>query len=452
MGTGKTKVALDFVATLLWYKRISKALIIAPLTVIDGTWEEEIENNCPWVRYQILRPGDRVHPEAQLVLVNYEFFRPITKKKRSKRTGEILKNKYGRAKKFKDSAIVDMLCSWFPDVTVLDESHKIKNPKSRSAKAAHKLSGYSTYRMCLTGTPTGNKKKLELWSQIHFLVPGLLGKYQDYKDQYFRFNGFGGFKVTGVKPSFDKEVIPKIAPYIMVKKAEGLPPQNEINIRIKMPPRAKELYQKMEEDFVAEFSGVEVSAAIALSKMIKLSEIAGGFIKTNDGQCIDVHTAKLEALKNLCDDLLEQDTKRVVIFARFTWEVQKIKETLSSTWPVYEISGNTSREDKKLAQSRYNSEEGGAIVAQIASGSLGLNLQKGNYEILYSLDYSYINYVQLIKRIHRMGQTKPCFYYFLKSIGTIDSRIHRSLKENRDVASDLHRILEDMGGSRNAHA
>ena len=130
MGTGKTKIALDFIGALLFHKKIAQALVVAPLRVLD-VWESEIEKNWPQgLTYFVLRPDteDKPWKNSQLILTNYDFMRT--------RTTELMQ--------------------WGADVIVLDESHKIKNPYAKQAKAAHKLGNTCRFAICLSGTPIGN--------------------------------------------------------------------------------------------------------------------------------------------------------------------------------------------------------------------------------------------------------------------------------------------------------
>jgi len=425
MGTGKTKIVLDFAGSMLHHKKIGRVLVLAPLSAL-ATWEDEIRLN--WspdlkLNYFVLRPNcSPLWRRSHLVISNYDYAKRIKKE----------------------------LGEWAPDLVVIDESHRIKNPYAKQSKLAHYLGNICRYAIIMTGTPIGNHP-LDLWSQFKFLVPGLLDeKFKDFKEKHVIYGGAGGYQIKKYKRL--DELGKKIAPFARsLKKSEylSLPKKNFILCPVEMGERARQMYKTMEEDFVAYIEKDKtVTAPIALAKLTKLSQISGGFIRdTKTEEDHPVHEAKLEVLKGLTDDLLEQDSKRVVIFARFKWELNKIRELLSPDWCTYQISGEISPGERKLAQSLFSSN-GGAMICQIASGSASMNLQTCNYTIFYSVDYSHINFMQAQDRTHRIGQTLPCFYYLLACKATLDREIYRILRQKKDVADEVIRLIKE----RNVHS
>ena len=419
MGTGKTQVALDFIGSLLYHKRISQAVIICRLRGIP-TWEEEFEALMqPGVNYIVLRPGPLPvrWEKYPVIIVNYE---------------------YGRI-------MADTLLKLKPDVVIIDESHRIKNPNARQSRVAHRLGKVCRFAMALTGTPIGNRP-LDLWSQFKFLKPELLDKkFREFKQKYAIWGGFGGYELRKYR---DLKTLAKIVhPYVKTYKKNIGVEKRFIEVPVDMPASAKKHYQTMEKEFVAFVSEqVTVSAPIVLAKMTKLSQIAGGFIKdTETDQEHELHTAKLEALKELTDSLLDQEEKRVVIFSRFLWEIKRIKELLAPDWVTYTIQGGIKVNEQKLAESLFKSS-GGAMICQIASGSESINLQSSRYCIFYSCDYSSIHFQQAQDRIHRKGQkNKEVFYYVLMSRGTIDRRVYRILKEKKSVADEMMELVRKGG-------
>jgi SNF2 family DNA or RNA helicase len=137
----------------------------------------------------------------------------------------------------------------------------------------------------------------------------------------------------------------------------------------------------------------------------------------------------------------ESGVERVVIFARFLWEIAEIQKVLKDLeWKnIHRVKGRV----VASVLEKFN-REGGAMVCQTQSGSGSNNFQAANYMIFYSTDYSLINFQQAIDRIHRLGQTKPCFYYFLQSKGTVDVRIYNLLQENKDAAEEIKTLVEEI--------
>lgn len=447
MGTGKTKIGVDFIANMVWHGKASRAVVVAPLEAI-GVWEQQITDNCPFLTYSLLIKGEEVNWDANVILVNYDYICPRRKKK--KPTALAIKRAAAKGKKPKvrhyiDKKIIESVLKWVPQIVIIDEGHKIKKATARRSKAIHKLGPIAEYTIDLTGTPTGNKKVLDLWSQFRFVKPDLLEEdYVDFKQNYGVWGGFGGF--TFLRPRNLKRLGKIISPYtIRIKKNIGIE-KRHIPYPVIMPESAKRIYKSMEDEFVAYVEGQNVVASIALTKMMKLSQISGGFIKNEKKENLSVHRAKIEALKEILDGLQENGTKRVVIFARFLWELAEIKKVLDfQGWNTYRVRGRVPRD----VMDRFNSEEGGAMLCQTASGSGSNNFQAANYMIFYSTDYSLINYLQAVDRIHRIGQTETCFYYYLQCKGTIDRRIYNLLKNNQDAAEEIKSLMEDIKKERN---
>lgn len=442
MGVGKTKIGVDFVGNLVWHKKVSRAIVIAPLEAID-VWLDEIRTNCPFLSYSLFLKGETVNWNANIILVNYDYVCPRRKKRKPTARAiqkAALSGRKPKVKHFIDKEIIRMISTWSPQVVIIDEGHKIKRPTARRSKAIHQLGPIAEYTIDLTGTPTGNKKVMDLWSQFQFIKPGLLDPtFDEHKQRYGVWGGFGGFELLKTKNV--KQLMEIIAPHTIRIKKTGLPEKNFIPYKTTLPPEAREIYRQMEEEFVAYVNGEHVVASIALTKMMKMSQIAGGFIKNERKEDLFVHRAKLDALREILEDLTESGTKRVVIFARFLWELDQIRQILEAQkWPnIHRVKGRV----QQPVLDKFN-QEGGIMLCQTASGSGSNNFQAANYMIFYSTDYSLINHCQAVDRIHRLGQTLPCFYYFIQSKATIDVRIYRLLQENKDAAEEIKTLAEEI--------
>lgn len=444
IGSGKTKPTLDFIGVLLANGLVKRALICAPLRALFGTWLQQIELDLPNLNYSLMTKKSEPDWSAQCILTNYDYFIARRKKKRSKRTGKIIPDRYVR-----DKSRINALIEWNPEIVAIDESHRIKNAQSQSAKACHKLGKICKYAIALTGTPEGNDKILDLWSQFQFIYPGLLPPtFTDFKEEYCIMvnrphNKDGDTHKEIIKFKNVKQLVQKIKPYMIRMRTPDNMLYQDIPYRVDLGVKAQKLYKQMAKDFLAEIDNEVVTASIALTKMMKLCQIAGGFIKDEDGIAHFVHNDKLEAMDEIIDELKESGVDRIVIFARFRWELEQIRKRLTS-WPVYEISGRIKDPNQtKLAVELFNSD-GGIMVCQSAAGSESLNLQSANYMIFYSIDYSYIHHVQARGRILRYGQKKTCYFYQLRARGTMDNAMYRALGEHHDANAEFKQLIEEV--------
>ena len=419
MGTGKTQCILHFIGCLLWAKKISRALIICKLRGL-AVWEDEIRQTMPkTITYAVYRPGpmSTTWMSSDLILTNYDYARTHFKE----------------------------LKKLSADVVVFDESHRIKNPNARQSRLAHKLGKLCEYAVAATGTPIGNHP-LDVWSQFKFLKPGLLeDKFKDFKQEYVIWKGFGGHEVHKYKNL--SRLGKLLRPYTIVWKKDLAVGKNFIEVPVDLPEDSKRRYKEMDKDLITYVnSETAISAPIVLAKLAKLSQISGGFIKdTETKQIYPLNTAKLEALKELTDSLLDQGEKRIVIYARFIWELDQIKAMLAPDWVTFSIRGGVTIREQKLAESLFK-ESGGAMICQIASGSESINLQSCNYTFYYSCDYSFINFQQSQDRTHRHGQkNKTCFYYVLLARGTRDRAIYRILQGKKSMSDSMIEMIRKEG-------
>lgn len=112
-------------------------------------------------------------------------------------------------------------------------------------------------------------------------------------------------------------------------KAECLDlPQITEEIRtVELEPKAMKLYKQLEKECFAELAGSEISAVNVLTKMLRLSQVTGGHLTNDEGDCNAVSTAKLDALSDILDTMLAEE-KKLVILARFVPELDGIQELL----------------------------------------------------------------------------------------------------------------------------
>lgn len=297
---------------------------------------------------------------------------------------------------------------------MLDESSLVQNENSkRSRFILRRLKPQNV--ILLSGTPTGGKYE-KLWSQCRLL--GWDISKTAYWDLYVKYhfddrNGFPFRVVDGYK-NVDR-LKRKLREYgaVFMKSDEvfDLPEQIDSNIYV---PTTKE-YRKFRKDSIITFDDIEFIGDTTLNKMLFERMLCGY-----------VNDEKIKALR----DLLESTYDRVIIFYNFNSELDKLQEICSDR-PVSIINGNT----KDL--SAYEKSENSVTLIQYQAGAMGLNLQKANKIVYFTPPLSSELFEQSKKRIHRIGQEKPCFYYYIICRGSIEEKIYRTLAMRRDYTEQL---------------
>ena len=144
--------------------------------------------------------------------------------------------------------------------------------------------------------------------------------------------------------------------------------------------------------------------------------------------CGQYNQEKLDAVR----DLIESTGDRLIVFYNFTAELVellRIAEKLNR--PVSIVNGSS----KDLEQ--FEQREDSITFIQYQAGAMGLNLQKANKVIYFTLPDKSELFEQSKKRIHRIGQTKPCFYYYLMCRGSVETDILKTLKMRKDYTDEL---------------
>ncbi len=422
MGTGKSLTAIAVAGRLFLDRKITKMLIVAPLSIL-GVWLEEFRKFAD-VPYS-------------LVLLNG------TGSRKSENLRQISTNGLQVAVINYESAwrLEDELAAWDVDLIVCDEGHKIKTHNIAASKCMHRLGAKARYRMLLTGTIITNKA-IDVFSPYKFLNPAVFGNsFYAFRNRYFDMTGYG-LHVPVLKASMADELsrrIHSIAFRATKVECLDLPETTEIVRTVLLEPEAQSLYLDMVHDSMIQLREGEVTATNVLTRLLRLSQLTGGFLCQDDSdRPVSVSTAKLAALSDIVDSAAE-DGKKIVIIARFLPEIDAIRRMLEKKAIGYSVISGEIRDRDEQVRRFQEDPDTTVFVGQIATAGLGITLTAADTMVFYSLDYSMSNFEQAKARIHRVGQRNPCTYLYLVAAGTVDEKVLQALRDKADLA----RILID---------
>lgn len=425
-GCGKSLVAVAVAGRRFLDGQVSRLLVVAPLAVLP-VWEREFAEYSSAPHRVTVLQGTAEKREAALRAI-----------KGSSGRLEVAVVNYDAILRLQSA-----LQAWAPDMIICDESQRIKNPQAKQSKAMHELGQRAKYRMILTGTPVSNTP-LDFWSQYRFLKPDLFDRsFYAFRNRYAVMGGYGGHEIVKYKNLAElTEKAHSVAFRVTKEQALDLPERIDQTLYCELEPAAAKIYRQMLRDKVAELSAMEsVSAPLIVTQMLRLSQIAGGYLSPDDGGPLrQVSKAKMSLLKETLQDLLEQGEK-VVIFCRFRAEIDeatRIAEELVGAAGVRGIWGDIPGDKRGEAVAAFQGQpEVRIFIAQIQCAGAGITLHAARTAIFYSLDYSYNNYDQAKARIHRIGQHRPCNYIHLVARGTVDEAVMQALADKRSIAQDI---------------
>lgn len=306
---------------------------------------------------------------------------------------------------------------------MLDESSLIQNENSKRSKfILKKLQPKNV--ILLSGTPTGGKYE-RLWSQLHLLGWNIKKKtfYNQYVDYHYEDNeGFPLMIIDGYKNEerLKRKMRQHGCHFLKTDEVFDLPEQIHQTIGVQTTKdyrifRKDCIVNTLVGDDYSEY--IELVGDTTLTKMLYERQLCGQYNKE-----------KLEAFR----DLVESTNDRLIVFYNFTEELEALcKIAWDSNRPVAVVNGK----QKDLLP--YENVETSITFIQYQAGAMGLNLQKANKIVYFTPPLSSELFEQSKKRIHRIGQQKSCFYYYLTCKNSIEEHIYQTLAMRRDYTDKL---------------
>lgn len=439
IGCGKTLTAIAVMGALWQYGKAKKVLVVAPSSVV-GVWPKELTEMATFPfstaalvggrskRLEALRNLDQNAGtnDLKVAVINYEALRS---------------DDYFQA-----------ISDWDPDLIVADESQRIKTHDAAQSKAMHKLGDKARYKLILSGTPVQNSA-IDIYSQYRFLDSSVFGtNFYAFRNKYAIMGGFNKKQIVGYR-DMDELIRKEHSVAYRVTKAEALdlPDQTFENRYVRLDSFDQALYDKLKRESYAELeSGESVTATTVLTKLLRLQQLTGGFLRKDDSAELEhLNSVKLNALMEIVEDLRDAGQK-VVIFARFTAEIDLITDALKKAGiRCGVIDGRTPMEHKvdplgREIQSRSEivrdfqiNPDTMAFVAQINTAGLGITLHAASVAVYYSMDFNYGAYEQSTGRIHRIGQKNRCTYIHLIAENTVDEKVLQAIRNKDDLAKGI---------------
>jgi SNF2 family DNA or RNA helicase len=439
MGTGKSRVVVEY----LNRNHVSLVLILCPLSVVPA-----------WVKQ-----FDLYGTKPFLILPMKENWTAARKRTEAEHAEAI-----ARARRLPLVLIINYESAWRPplgqiydatgervldpgyflardwDVVCADELHRCKDPQGRASRFLAKLGEQAHKRIGLTGTPMPHSP-LDLFAQYRFLDPSIFGRsYYAFKARYAIMGGFEGKEVVGWnhKDEMHQRMM-SLAYRVRAADVLDLPPATHIERRCALEASAARQYKEMWKNFVVETEQGTVTAANAMVKLLRLQQLTSGYLRTEEGEDVEVSKAKAGLLTEIFTDLPTDEP--VVVFCRFRADLDTVRQMAEDTdRSVAELSGRSNQLADWQAGNRT------VLAVQIQAGGVGIDLSRAHYAVYYSLGFSLGEYEQSVARLHRPGQAHPVFYYHLICDGTVDEHVYRALQERRDVIESILRDIKTRRG------
>jgi SNF2 family DNA or RNA helicase len=330
---------------------------------------------------------------------------------------------------------IDILKSYYFHYVILDESQAIKNPDSNIAQAVRELN--AKHRLILTGTPLENST-LDLWSQMTFINPGLLGN-----ESFFR-NEF----VNPIEKKGDLSKTSKlysiIKPFILRRQkwqvATELPEKVENVKYCTMTDEQESCYEEAKSFYrneilsLIENKGIKKSQLLLLQGLTKLRQIAN-HPKMVDKTYTD-DSGKMEDVLHMIISAVSEGHK-ILIFSQFVKHLSILSQHLKEiNYDYAYLDGSTKNRKDQVERFQHDSSLKLFLIS-LRAGGVGLNLTKADYVFILDPWWNPAVEAQAIDRAHRIGQENRVFTYKFITRNTVEEKILRLQQNKIKLATEL---------------
>lgn len=330
------------------------------------------------------------------------------------------------------------------DLAVADECHRIANHTTRICKfMTQVLAPVSKRRVGLSGTPMGNGP-IDAFGQFQFIEPALFGQsLTRFRAEYCIMGGFEGRQVVDYR-NLDqfKAIMGTITSRVRLQDVVQLPEYTDEEISVELGPEARRMYAELRENFISMHDEGVITAANAISKLLRLQQMTSGYAMLTDEDeevhCQEIDRGKSDALNDIIDAAPKDEP--IVVFCRFVRDIREVHRVAAECGrSSFEISGAGNQQS--MWEADCDLGRGPVIAVQIQAGGVGIDLTKARYCVYYSLGFSLTDYQQSRARVHRPGQKRSVIYYHLIVPGTVDRVVYTALRDKRKV---VDAVIEDL--------
>lgn len=414
-GTGKTRSVLDAIVN-----RESRTLVLAPLSILEASWGDDILKFTPDLTYAIAYAKNRdvaFASDARVVITNHDAVKWI------------LKNK--------------QVLNGF-DTLVIDEFTAFKNKDSQRSKAVRKISEQFTHRIAMSGTPNSNGI-LDIWHPTLIVDDGerLGHRYYSFRASVCtpKFNGFANEWVQ--KDNAEETVAAALSDInirYMLEECLDMPPQTITTMYVTLPKKIMQQYKTLSDDSVLYTGQATINAVHAGSKVKKLLQLCTGAVYDKEGNTQSIHSDRYD----LVMQLVSQRSQSLVAFnwkheQRYMVEVADKLGIKHAT-----IDGSVAAHKRKEIVDRLQAGQLQVVFCHPQSAGHGLTMTKAKTVIWASPTYNAEHYQQFNRRIYRAGQTEKTEVIQIAARDTWEPDVYAKLEGKVERMDELLGILNKL--------
>lgn len=422
MGTGKTPQTIRTLAEIT--RRGGNpfpAIVVAPNNMAI-TWKKEFEKWWPGVDVEVIKGAKNervkiIKRKPHVLIINYEALRMHTRLrayqgftikhciKCDPTLADIPANQPSRCERCPKE-----LNQWAWKTVIVDEAHRMKNPKAKQTQAIWALRTDETqYVFALTGTIIANTPQ-DMWPALHLISKDQFPTRGKYLDRYCQgsISDFGTIQIIGLQQGTKDEFFSIIDPMMrrMPKDAvlPHLPKKTYSERYVDMSPKQAKAYKQMEEGLMAIVGDSVMVAYNPLVQMTRLSQFASAYAEIDEqsGEVKMVSPSnKVDALLDLLEDMGEEP---LVVFAQSRQLIELAAVALESHGISFgKIVGGQTPDEREYEKTRFQEGRIRVILCTISAGGVGITLTRAGTACFIQRSWSMVDNSQAEDRVHRIG-------------------------------------------------
>jgi hypothetical protein len=462
---GKSFAIQTILNHLVKWGRVKKYIIVSPPEGVINIALECLKFNSFGLTWDDIYIVDTEHrnpfdyPDKKVFIMTYRnlimLHDDAYKASKNKKASKIIRKNYIPWDK-----LGDKLC------LILDESHKIKNPGSKTWKIVDKSKIFFEYRYLLSGTPAP-KYAADLWTQTRFLHEDSVAK--DYYDFLRSIASLGTeysqWAINYYKEDRVKDFLTSVEYLIDRQKTKGnieLPPIVFDPIRCQMSSKQELLYKSI-ADHVLTIIKQEENGRVTLRRL--QNKFPYLFLALHD-PCVMQESSLAENLNNvsiinqlknwtiedngkfsvaasLIDQYAEEERK-IILWSGHPKIIDNLYEKFSKYSP-YRLHGqtvvnkgeSTAERNAAVCSGFLNDKNSRLLIANYDCLSTAVNLVEVTRMIFFDRSWDSSTYIQALKRANRIGSTEPLVVNNLIIFSSIEEFQNEEIEKRLAFNDDL---------------
>jgi SNF2 family DNA or RNA helicase len=419
-GTGKTASAIWSADFLMNKGKISRVLVICPLSIMDSAWRADLATFAPHRSVDVAYGSSKkrakiINQGAEFVIINYDGV----------------------------DIVLDEVRNGGFDLVVVDEATHYKNPQTKRWKTLRKIVDDSTWLWMMTGTPAA-QSPLDAYGLAKLINPDAVPRFfSSFRDMVMQ--QLSQFRWIPKENASDI-VFNALQPAIRFTKEEclDLPDMTYVKRKVELTKQQTKYYEMLRKQLVMKVGDDEISAVNAAATMNKLLQISAGAVYTDDGGALEFDIKnRYKVLK----EVIDESSQKVLVFVPFKHTIDVLVSKLRADKLTTEvIRGDVPAHARTDIFKRFqNDPDPKILVIQPQSAAHGVTLTAANTVVWWGPTSSLETYAQANARVHRSGQKHPCTVVQLQGSG-VEKRVYSLLDKRIDVHTkmiDLYKELLD---------